>query len=275
MPDVARLRALLADLQRRAQPPEPSGLVPFLISGTDVGRTQGAIATFLARVVPGFAMRDGKLLIYDTGCDFAARSALLGRATNALRDAGLLPGWRNELLAVAAPASRPLAAIERAACRPFGITTTAVHLNAYADDATLIVARRSAHKQIDPGCWDNLVGGMVPADESLEQALTREAWEEAGLKLDWQRVTRGRCFQLRRPVPEGFQSELVHVYDTILGPEVMLENQDGEVGAIERRALDAVIEAIERGEFTLESALVTLESLTRRAGTGSPPGLYD
>jgi len=39
---------------------------------------------------------------------------------------------------------------------------------------------------------------------------------------------------------------------------------DREVDAIERRTMDEVINAIENDEFTLESALVTLESVTRR-----------
>jgi len=70
---------------------------------------------------------------------------------------------------------------------------------------------------------------------------------------------------MRRPVAEGLQSEIIHVYDALLPDDVSLRNQDGEVDAIERRTLDEVIKAIENDEFTLESALVTLESVTRRA----------
>ena len=110
---------------------------------------------------------------------------------------------------------------------------------------------------------------MVPADETLEQALEREAWEEAGLELDRLEVHRGRSFQMRRPVPEGYQSEWIHVYETTLTSDTQCANQDGEVAAIERRPLGDVVDAIERGEFTLEAALVTLESLTRRSGLGS------
>ena len=72
-------------------------------------------------------------------------------------------------------------------------------------------------RSIDPGLWDNLVGGMVPAGETLEQALEREAWEEAGLALDRIEVHHGRMFHVRRPVPEGYQSEWIHVYDVTLG----------------------------------------------------------
>jgi hypothetical protein len=41
-------------------------------------------------------------------------------------------------------------------------------------------------------------------------------------------------------------------------------NQDGEVQCFELRSVDAVLDAIERDEFTLEAALVTLDGLTRQ-----------
>jgi 8-oxo-dGTP pyrophosphatase MutT (NUDIX family) len=269
-----RLLQLAERLRARAQPPLPADLVPLRIADQRVGRARGDLARFL-RHRPEFAWKAGELILIDRGFDAAARSACLARAANALRDAGYLTGWRDELLDVcAAPDAPPLAVIERSACRPLGIRTTAVHLNGYADDGTVIVSRRAAHKQIDPGMWDNLVGGMVPAGETLEQALEREAWEEAGIEIDRIEVHRGRRFHIERPVPEGVQSETIHVYDATLAADVDPQNQDGEADAIERRAIADVVKAIERDEFTLESALVMLESLTRRAGVVTPPGLY-
>ncbi len=270
MLEPARVRQLIAQLQARAQPPL-TGLVAVRIAGAHVGDAQPTVARFVAQHIRGFVLRDGVLTLSDDAPDITARSALLAEAALKLREAGFVTGWRNELLAVGA---QPVAAIERAACRPLGITTEAVHLNGYANSETLLVARRAAAKQIDPGLWDNLVGGMVPAGESLLQALSREALEEAGLPLDRVELQRGRWFQMRRPVPEGLQSEIIHVYDAWLPADLPLRNQDGEVDAIERRTIDEVIAAIQRDEFTLESALVTLESVTRRAGIDTPAGLF-
>jgi 8-oxo-dGTP pyrophosphatase MutT (NUDIX family) len=269
-----RLLRLAERLQARAQPTLPPDLVTLCVAGKRVGRAAPDVARFLAQQ-PGFAWRDGELLLIDCGSDAGARSATLARAAVALRDAGLLTGWRDELLDVrTAPDAEPLAVIERSACRPLGIRTTAVHLNGYAADGTVLVARRAAHKQIDPGMWDNLVGGMVPAGETLEHALAREAWEEAGIGIDRIELQRGRSFHIERPVPEGLQSETIHVFDAALAADIIPQNQDGEADAIERRAIDHVVAAIERDEFTLESALVMLESLTRRAGVATPTGLY-
>src|SRR5512145_2227097 len=274
MTSGARLGRIAERLQARAQPPLPAGLVPLRIGGSRVGHVQPDVARFL-RHLDDFAWKDGELLLVDRGMDQLRRTECLARAAAGLRDAGLVTGWRDELLPVTAmPRGPVLAAIERAACRPLGIATTAVHLNAYTEDGDVIVARRAAHKQIDPGCWDNLVGGMVPHGETLEQALEREAWEEAGIELDRIEVHRGRAFSLMRPVPEGLQHETIHVYDATLAANMEPRNQDGEVDAIETRPVADVVDAIERDEFTLESALVMIESLTRRWGIATTHGLY-
>ena len=75
-------------------------------------------------------------------------------------------------------------------------------------------------------------------------------------------------------MPEGVQNETIHVYDATLTGNTEPTNQDGEVDAIETRSIAAVVEAIERDEFTLEAALVMIESLTRRGSIATPPGLY-
>ena len=115
---------------------------------------------------------------------------------------------------------------------------------------------------------------MVPHGETLEQALEREAWEEAGIGLDRIEVHRGRAFSLMRPVPEGLQHETIHVYDATLAANMEPKNQDGEVDAIETHPVADVVDAIERDEFTLESALVMIESLTRRWGIATTHSLY-
>jgi ADP-ribose pyrophosphatase YjhB (NUDIX family) len=264
--DAARLRALKARLLARAQQAPPRDWLAVVIAGAEVGVASPEVAGFLASGTPHFARTDDRLLLLDEGLDTARRSALLHDCALRLRDAGLLRGWRDELLDVRpAPDASPVATVERAACRTLGITTTAVHLNAFTQGGELIVARRAEHKQIDPGLWDNLVGGMVPAGESEEEALRREAHEEAGLDLAAVALVRGGQVRVTRRVPEGFQSEIVQAFDAVLAAGTELRNQDGEVAAIERRPVAEVVEAIERDEFTLESALVTIDALLRRA----------
>lgn len=264
MIDVARLRALQGRLLARAQQPPPRDWLPVVIAGRDVGIASPDVAGFLAKATPHFALREG-LLLLDDGLDAAARTALLHDAALRLRDAGLLRGWRDERLDVRfEPEAAPLAVIERAACRTLGIATTAVHLNAFAADGQMWVARRAAHKQIDPGMLDNLVGGMVPAGEGELAALAREAMEEAGLDIAGWPLRRGGRLRFTRPVPEGFQVEDVQVFDARLPAEAAPRNQDGEVAEIACWPLPRVIDALDADAFTLEAALVTIDGLMRQ-----------
>ena len=118
--------------------------------------------------------------------------------------------WRNELLPVTGECNEPLGAIERAAVRPLGITTFAVHLIAARADGGVWVQQRAFDKATDPGLWDTTMGGQVGAGESIADALARETWEEAGLSLaqltELRKVDR---IGFRRPVAEGGQDLLV------------------------------------------------------------------
>lgn len=191
-----------------------------------------------------------------------AVSELLARVATALSEAGRLNGWRNELLDVVAEDGTVLGVIERASVRPLGIATHAVHLNAWTDSGQLWIAQRSFTKTTDPGMWDTLVGGLVSAAETPESALLRESWEEAGLLPHHLKDgRRSGQFTVRRVLPEGYQVEHVTVVDTVLGPEVVPENQDGEVVALRTVSPEEVLELVADGAFTLEAALSMKVSL--------------
>jgi 8-oxo-dGTP pyrophosphatase MutT (NUDIX family) len=119
------------------------------------------------------------------------------------------------------------------------------------------------HKPSDPGRWDNLAGGMVAAAEEDLGALAREAHEEAGLQLAGLVVVRGSGLPVQRMVAEGLMIETVQVFDVTLPEDYVPRNLDGEVAAFDRRSIAALLDAIERGDFTLEAALTTLDGLQR------------
>lgn len=264
--DRTRLQALQQRLLARADVPPPGTWLPVRMAGHEIGVTSPEVARFLAAREPRCTLTERGLVFVAEGFDFRDRCALLADAAFRLRDEGLLQGWRDEQLDVRQlSGGAPLARIERAACRALGIATHAVHLNAFAPNGALFVARRADDKPIDPGLWDNLVGGMVAAGESELEALAREAKEEAGLDLALLAPTRGGFVRERRPVREGYLIESVQVFDAVLPAGCAPRNEDGEVAAIELRGVADVLAAIERDEFTLEAALVTLDGLLRRA----------
>lgn len=266
MTRATRIARLQVQLTARAGVPPPDDWLPVIVAGVRVGTVGPDVASFLATHEPRCALLDYCLVFDDGSLDRAGRTALLADVALRLRDARLLRGWRDEQLDVRPlGGGAPLATMERTACRALGITTFAVHLNGFAHDGRLIVAQRAAHKTVDPGLWDNLVGGMVAAGEEELTALQREAGEEAGFELDQHLLVRGGLVREQRPIPEGHMVEIVQVFDVALPPGFVPHNVDGEVARFEVREIDAVLDAIERDEFTVEAALVTLDALARRA----------
>ncbi|HUN91287.1 MAG TPA: DUF4743 domain-containing protein [Burkholderiaceae bacterium] len=260
--------ALPQRLEARARQPRPAGSVDLALGDARCGFMAAPVADLLAVRVAGFTRRADLIALDDRGMDIEGRSERLAQAARTLHEAGLVRGWRGELLDVrATPAGPLLARIERAACRTLAIGTCAVHLHATSADGRIWVAQRSSHKAIDPGMWDTLVGGMVPAGESELDALVREAHEEAGLRLaPGAALVRGGRIAIERPVAEGYQVEAIQVFDLILDDGIEPKNMDGEVQAFALRTPRDVLASIDAGEFTLEAALVTLDGIRRAAG---------
>lgn len=262
---IARLRQ---ELSGRARQPIPSGLVRLELAGEDCGWAAPAAVRCLTAgpaefELRGEALRPAEVPGLDTG-SAEGLTRLLARAAGRLRDHGLAPYWRDELLDVHSGQGRRIASIERGACRILGIATRSVHLNAFDRSGRLLAARRAAHKSTDPGLWDSLAGGMVAAGETDALALRREALEEAGLDTGGLALVQGSGDLIVRPVTEGLMIERFGVFDVALPPEFEPRNTDGEVSEFRPFTIAELIEALEAGEFTLEASLAAVEALQRR-----------
>ncbi len=53
-----------------------------------------------------------------------------------------------------------------------------IHLHIFNSEGKLYLQKRSMQKDIQPGKWDTAVGGHIAVNESVEDALNREAFEE-------------------------------------------------------------------------------------------------
>ncbi len=201
---------------------------------------------------------------------------LQGDATQALQaiasglfeaDVGrVVAHWRNEQLAVEDAAGQRIATVERGLVRALGIATRAVHLVGQAQDGRFWVQQRALDKAFDPGLWDTLMGGMVSAADSVESALERETWEEAGIRLDEvENLCRGGSLTLRKPSSDGADAGYVveHVdwFRCTLAGATRPLNQDGEVLQFELLDRAQLVARLERNQFTTEAALVLLAAL--------------
>ena len=209
--------------------------------------------------------------------------AILTALALALRASGMAGAWRAEALAVYSDTGQVLGSIERAAVRPLGIATQAVHLVGLAGVAgpqqRVWVQQRSFRKASDPGMWDTLVGGMLSAADTLESALQRETWEEAGLRLEQLGgLQRGGRIEQNRPLREaahpmgdaGYLVEQVHWYACSVPDPVKPSNRDGEVQAFALLGQDEMIDMLEGDLFTPEAAQILVQALAL-AGARSAP----
>ena len=191
-------------------------------------------------------------------------STSLNQLAKALNSANLGGVWRGEQLAVHDQFGHLKGSVERAAVRPLGITTRAVHLAARTADGRHWIQQRSLTKSNDPGLYDTLMGGMVSSADTIQSALERETWEEAGLRLDqFNDLARGGVLAIRQPARDGngagYVVEDIDWFTCTVPDGVLPVNQDGEVAQFVLMTSGEVMAAMQRGEFTTEAALILAE----------------
>ncbi len=250
-----------AELEVRASQPPRVPRFPLFLAG--VGAPVGSIEPALADTLRAAGLpvtTQGTVERIDGVPD-----ATLARIAHWLSAQGLCGKWRDELLAVTDESLKRHAVIERAAVRPLGIATFAVHLIGFTPQGDVWVQQRALDKATDPGQWDTLVGGLVAADEGATLALERETWEEAGLHADaLHGLAKADRFTVRRPVREGYMVEHIDVFEAIVPEGVSPVNQDGEVARFDCMRPDELSLRLAAGAFTLEAGLMLARCLARR-----------
>lgn len=271
-PTPTDLNARFSGLVRRAQQLPPPGARPLTVANRVAGWVT-AQATELIAALPGVHVQYEAVHLNAVPGQRMALDAVLENIAVRLRDAGVLRMWRNELLDVVGEGYL-LGRIERAAVRPLGMLTQAVHLNAWSPDGGLWIARRALNKPTNPGLWDTLAGGLAAAGEDMDTALLRESHEEAGLlavDLAAHQPLR-TVLRMHRRLPEGYQVENLLLCDCVLDAAATPTNLDGEVSEIRCVDIPELWSMLCNGRFTLEADLAILDSLkARAAGVCSAP----
>lgn len=242
--------------------------VPLWVGGAMRGRIRRDLQDVVAScaVIERF---DPGLRLRDEGYTRQRRSRALQTLALHLRHEGVIADWRNELCAVLDEQGVEIARCERGAFRTLGIQNRAVHVSGWRDDGRMWIARRSAVKRADPGKLDNLAAGGVTAGETPRRAAIRELWEEAGVPAAISRHVDfpGMVIRSLRETQFGVHDQLVIVADIALPDAFEPIGRDGEVEEFLCLSCDEVQEAIARGEFTVEAALATRESIERRGSS--------
>jgi len=242
--------------------------LPFLIGGQRFGWIGRDELPLLALWPEWFHAGDDGVSLAAALDTVEARSAALDQVVRTLAEGGRISGWRDEIFAIrAAFDAAPVALIERAAARFFGVLTFGVHVNGVVADEHaphLWLGQRSAAKPIDPGKYDNLVGGGIAWGLGVVETLVKECWEESGVPADLAaRATPGRSVYLLQEVPEGVQAEQLFVYDLQLPPGFKPANQDGEVSEHRLVSANEALRLIAAAALTVDASLATLDWLLR------------
>ena len=268
MPELSALPWSALAAARRAGTPR----VPFFVRGVSVGAVAAAHLPALRRFGEAVSI-DGR------GVHARAEdpSEDLAPVNRALREAGLVRAWRDELFALPHPGTlEPLARIERAASRFWGTLTLGAHATGFVRGTDgrpshLWIAQRSLTKATDPGLFDNLIGGGVGFGQMPRETLVREAFEEAGLAAaEVTGAMPGHVIGLARDIAEGYQQEWLYGFDVELPASRTPANQDGEVAAFRCLTADEAA-ALAAGEtMTVDASLVTLDFLLRHGCLPAP-----
>lgn len=191
----------------------------------------------------------------------------------------ILKGWRNELYPVYDVTGELLFAIERSATPLFGVVTYGCHMTAYVkgkvggnESLRIWVPRRARHKQTYGGMLDNTVAGGLAVGENPFECLVREAEEEASLP---EALVRDRAkpvgtvsyFYMRGNDAGGetdlLQPEVQYVYDIEVEESTEPKPNDNEVEGFTLMSVVAVKDAMARGDFKPNCAMVLLDFFVR------------
>ncbi len=242
--------------------------LPFLIAGQRIGWIGLADVPLLSLWPELFHCSDERIALAPALDTLEKRSAALYQVALTLADGGRITGWRDETYAIRRDfEAAPLALIERAAARFFGTLTFGVHANGIVADEHaphLWLGKRSLSKPVDPGKYDNLVGGGIAWGYGVVETLVKECWEESGVPAALAAQAKpGRSLHLLVEVPEGVQAEQLFVYDLELPAGFKPANQDGEVSEHRLVSVSEALRLIANEALTVDAGLVTLDWLLR------------
>lgn len=258
------MQKLLQRVRLLSVPPNyVNSLVHFVVEDQIVGYCTPTFAQTLSAhpEVYSLSMNPRQLRFVPSveGAGLAARTAAAHTVSQALRDAGAITGWRDEMLAVSATlSSAPLLLLERAAVPFFGTLSRGVHINGYVTSscsnsssgkqvAGIWVGTRSSTKSTWPGMLDHLAAGALPHGVSLEKNVIKECQEEASIPahLAQQAKAVGQiAYRNLDETGQHLKRDVIYCYDLELPADLLPVPQDGEAEGFELQSVEWVLDRL-------------------------------
>ena len=181
-----------------------------------------------------------------------------------------LKGWRDERYSVFNTPHSVVFDVERAAVSLFGLRTYGCHMNGFVrmkdNSLKMWIAKRSMHKQTDPGMLDNMAAGGLSSGYNALETMIKECGEEAGIPPELAKQVRHvgaiSYYEVR---DNGIESEpgTDFCFDLELPADFVPCPQDGEVESFQLLSLDEVLDLILQKTFKSESMLVAVDFMIR------------
>ena len=133
----------------------------------------------------------------------------------------------------------------RGECHAKHLTHRSVMFFILDSGGRVLVNRRSQGKEFFGGLWSIALGGHIPAGESYDEAVAREALEEAGLTSKPERVG-----SFRKRLPEESENVAVYAFRTDATPKLL----EAEIERGEFMSLAEAEAKTKSGEFIPETA---------------------
>lgn len=118
-----------------------------------------------------------------------------------------------------------------------------VHLQVVGDGG-LWLQKRAMDKLVQPGKWDTAVGGHVTANETVEMALMKEAWQEINLRLEGEKVNVLGRYQWKTEI------EYEMVYSFLFYTDKELFARNDEVDDLKLWTFEEIEQEIGKDVFT-------------------------
>jgi isopentenyldiphosphate isomerase len=174
-----------------------------------------------------------------------------------------------ELVDVIDDEDRTIGVVTRREMRARRLPHRAVYLLVFNQRGELFIHLRTPTKDVYPGRWDTVAGGVLSAGESYEEGARRELHEELGVECELTPLFPFRYADASLVV-RGMVYRVVHDGPFRLQPE--------EVVCGEFLPLDDVMQRIERDPFCPDGVEVLREYRRRTVTIGDKravPGLLD
>lgn len=247
----------------------PGAYLPLHGLGTGLGWVRKDRARLLAAYPDVFAVGTRRIDLQSALYDYDTATSALDLVTEALRDEGVIVGWRGERYALAPQFGQtPLCSIERAACPFLGIRTWGFHLNGYVRKRGRIylwIAERAHDKPTYPGQLDNTVAGGHPEGLSLWQNLVKECDEEASIPEALARQARPTgVLSYCHETGSGLKPDEMFCFDLEMPEDFTPTPNDGEVASFRLMPVEDVLEVVrDSSKFKYNCALVLIDFFIR------------